>query len=153
MDRSKSGISPVMATVILVAIAIVIAIAVAFWATGLVGVFTRFEKIEIVAAYAQSRDSGGYDVILVVRNTGSADATIDDIYVNGKPCGGLSSDKNCHITVSGGTANVSPLAVGSSATITVGALPDESSFVAGVTYEVAVHTASGKTYPAAVLIS
>ena len=149
MNRSKSGISPVMATVILVAIAIVIAIAVAFWATGLVGVFTRFEKIEIVAAYAQSRTGGGYDVILVVRNTGSADATIDDVYINGKPCGGL-TQSSCTIQTNGG---VSPLAVGSSATITVSALPDGSSFAAGVTYEVAVHTASGKTYPAAVLIS
>ncbi|MEM3588504.1 MAG: archaellin/type IV pilin N-terminal domain-containing protein, partial [Nitrososphaerota archaeon] len=36
MDRRKSGISPVVATVILVAVAIVIAIAVAFWASGLV---------------------------------------------------------------------------------------------------------------------
>ena len=44
MSRSRSGISPVVATVILVAIAIVIAIAVAFWATGLVGIFTRFEN-------------------------------------------------------------------------------------------------------------
>jgi len=49
--RKNSGISPVVATVILVAVAIVIAIAVAFWASGLVGVFTRFEKIEIVSAY------------------------------------------------------------------------------------------------------
>jgi len=152
MNRSKSGISPVMATVILVAIAIVIAIAVAFWATGLVGVFTRFEKIEIVAAYAQAKQTdSGYDVILVVRNTGSADATIDDIYVNGKPCGGISESTGCHISISDG--DISPLAVGSSAVIIVSALPDESSFVAGVTYEVAVHTASGKTYPAAVLIS
>ncbi|MEM3545257.1 MAG: archaellin/type IV pilin N-terminal domain-containing protein, partial [Nitrososphaerota archaeon] len=52
IGRSKSGISPVVATVILVAVAIVIAIAVAFWASGLVGIFTRFEKIEIVSAYA-----------------------------------------------------------------------------------------------------
>jgi len=48
---SSSGISPVVATVILVAIAIVIAIAVAFWATGLVGIFTRFEKIEMFSFF------------------------------------------------------------------------------------------------------
>ncbi|MHC1599685.1 MAG: archaellin/type IV pilin N-terminal domain-containing protein [Candidatus Methanospirareceae archaeon] len=152
MDRSKSGISPVMATVILVAIAIVIAIAVAFWATGLVGVFTRFEKIEIVAAYAQAKSDGeGYEVVLVVKNTGSADATIDDIYVNGKPCGGISGE-TC--SVSGDTDAVSPLSVGGSATLTVGKPPGSgASFVPGVTYEVAVHTASGKMYPAAVLIS
>ena len=139
-----------MATVILVAIAIVIAIAVAFWASGLVGVFTRFEKIEITAAYAESSDSGGYQVVLVVRNTGSADATIDDIYVNGKPCGGIDSNGKCSISVTDG---ISPLSVGASATITVGKPPVGDSFIPGVTYEVAVHTASGKLYPASVLIS
>ncbi|MEM2216658.1 MAG: archaellin/type IV pilin N-terminal domain-containing protein, partial [Nitrososphaerota archaeon] len=68
IGRSKSGISPVVATVILVAVAIVIAIAVAFWASGLVGIFTRFEKIEIVSAYADVTDQ---QIILVVKNTGS----------------------------------------------------------------------------------
>jgi len=151
MKRSSSGISPVVATVILVAIAIVIAIAVAFWASGLVGVFTRFEKIEVTAAYAESADSG-YRVVLVVRNTGSADATIDDIYVNGKPCGGIVSDSGCSIAVTG---TISPLSVGANATITISSPPTAvgSSFIPGVTYEVAVHTASGKLYPASVLIS
>ena len=127
MYGSRSGISPVMATVILVAIAIVIAIAVAFWATGLVGVFTRFEKIEITAAYAPSSSQ----IILHVRNTGSSPTTIDGIYINGQP----------HTTVS------IPMTVGASTTITV-----TGTFTPGVTYEVAVHTASGKLYPAAVLI-
>ncbi|MDW8021891.1 MAG: archaellin/type IV pilin N-terminal domain-containing protein [Nitrososphaerota archaeon] len=134
MHRSRSGISPVVATVILVAIAIVIAIAVAFWATGLVGVFTRFEKIEITAAYYDP-DQGG--VILHVRNTGSADATIDDVYVNGRPSGVAG------FSVSG----TGPLTVGQNTTITV-----TGTFIPGVTYELAVHTASGKTYPVAVLI-
>ena len=140
MYRSRSGISPVMATVILVAIAIVIAIAVAFWATGLVGVFTRFEKIEIVAAYY---DTGSNAVILKVKNTGSATATIDDVYVNGIP--------GANYNFTEGNQTLSP---GDSATISVSAPPSAvgTSFVSGVTYEIAVHTASGKTYPAAVQI-
>jgi len=136
MNRSKSGISPVVATVILVAIAIVIAIAVAFWATGLVGVFTRFEKIEVTAAYYDLNQEG---VVLVVKNTGSADASIDDVYVNGRPS-----------SIAGFTLNFTApltLAVGSSETILV-----KGNFVPGVTYELAVHTASGKSYPVAVLI-
>ena len=137
MRRSSSGISPVVATVILVAIAIVIAIAVAFWASGLVGVFTRFEKIEIKAAYV----SGG-EVILVAKNTGSAAATIDDIYVNGVPLGGSGNKWG------GGPTSLDP---GDEATITVSS-PAEGSFTSGVTYEVAVHTASGKLYPVSVLI-
>ena len=153
MNRGKAGISPVMATVILVAIAIVIAIAVAFWATGLVGVFTRFEKIEISAAYY---DTSNNYVVLRVKNTGSAAATIDDIYVNGIPEG--QSNYQIVPPASGASCNIGPDAVnatcapGQAAEIHVTALPDGGSFVSGVTYEIAVHTASGKTYPAAVLI-
>jgi hypothetical protein len=131
--------------VILVAIAIVIAIAVAFWATGLVGIFTRFEKLEITSIYAQAAD-GGTQVLLTVRNTGSADATIDDIYVNGIPC-----NHQCNI-------NPDPpiqMPVGQTKQITVNNPPPQvtdGQWQPGVSYEVAVHTASGKMYPAAVLI-
>ena len=141
MYRGRSGISPVVATVILVAIAIVIAIAVAFWATGLVGIFTRYEKIEITAAYYNTTGQ----VILIVRNTGSADATIDDVYINGRP----SSVAGFSVKVVKDEGAKIPLTfkIGESATLSV-----NGTFVSGVTYELAVHTASGKTYPVAVLI-
>ena len=134
MVRNRSGISPVMATVILVAIAIVIAIAVAFWATGLVGVFTRFEKIEIQSAYWD-----GTQVILIARNTGSSPAVIDMIFVNGAPCSSVSIS----------------LSIGGAETISIapGACPLGGTLVTGgVTNEIALHTTSGKTYPAAVLV-
>lgn len=150
MNRSRSGISPVVATVILVAIAIVIAIAVAFWATGLVGIFTRYEKIEIVAAYYNPHLGGEGEeeegVVLIAKNTGSADATIDDVYINGRP------SKIAGFTVKADNKELSSadtlyLEVGKKANITV-----TGPFARGVTYELAVHTASGKLYPVAVLI-
>ncbi|MEM4467276.1 MAG: archaellin/type IV pilin N-terminal domain-containing protein [Nitrososphaerota archaeon] len=146
MVRSRSGISPVVATVILVAVAIVIAIAVAFWASGLVGIFTRFEKLEITSAYYD-----GNNVVLLVSNTGSADTSIDEIYINGRPC-----QDNCgiHPTISvnnaylikAGTKNVQITIRNPPPTVTNG------QWIPGTAYEVAVHTASGKTYPASVLI-
>ncbi|MEM0456415.1 MAG: archaellin/type IV pilin N-terminal domain-containing protein [Nitrososphaerota archaeon] len=162
MNRGKSGISPVMATVILVAIAIVIAIAVAFWATGLVGVFTRFEKIEIIAAVY---DTDGGDVELLVRNTGSSPATIDAVYVNGRPVTNYKIDEGgdvvnppsgaspCSLgtTPGGATAETATCDPGEYAVVSVGG-PDGIGWASGVTYEVAIHTASGKTYPVAVLI-
>ncbi len=78
--KRNAGISPVVATVILVAVAIVIAIAVAFWASGLVSVFTRFEKIEIQTAYWN-----GTAVRVIAKNTGSSPAVVDMILVNGLP--------------------------------------------------------------------
>jgi len=127
--RSKSGISPVVATVILVAVAIVIAIAVAFWASGLVGIFTRFEKIEIQAAYV---DNNG-NVVLQFKNTGSSPAVIDMVFVNGEPA----------ITTS------ISLSVGAASSLQIASA---SVIHGGVTNEIALHTTSGKTYPVAVLV-
>ena|GEM_PF-4355267 len=52
LTKDRSGISPVVTTVVLVAIGIVIAVAVSLWLSGLASTFTRFEKLEIISAYA-----------------------------------------------------------------------------------------------------
>jgi FlaG/FlaF family flagellin (archaellin) len=132
--RGKAGISPVVATVILVAVAIVIAIAVAFWASGLVGVFTRFEKIEIQAAYWD-----GNNIVLIARNTGSSITVVDMIMANGAPC---ITNINSQITI-GDTFSTQ---------ISTCAAPGGTIQTGGITNEIALHTTSGKTYPVAVLI-
>jgi flagellin-like protein len=150
MSRSRSGISPVVATVILVAIAIVIAIAVAFWATGLVGIFTRFEKVEIRTAYATVQNDQ-YIIHLSIANTGSADVTIDDIYINGRPSttyNGINFGDGCGDLTSGKPV---PLRVGERLDCTIG-VDVGAPFTPGTTIEVAVHTGTGKLYPAAVLL-
>ena len=132
--RKSSGISPVVATVILVAVAIVIAIAVAFWASGLVGVFTRFEKIEIVSAYWD-----GAQVVVIAKNTGSSNATVDMIFVNGRPC---QQNLAAQIPVGGSATFYVPTSTTNPNCVRTG----------GVTNEIALHTTSGKTYPVAVLV-
>jgi flagellin-like protein len=129
--RKNSGISPVVATVILVAVAIVIAIAVAFWASGLVSVFTRFEKLEIVSAVMTDANK----FVVRIRNTGSADSAIVQVVVQGK---GIST------TIDG----QSQIKVGETleCTVTVGNSPPP-----GITVELAFYSAGGKTYPTAVL--
>ena len=149
MRRSSSGISPVVATVILVAIAIVIAIAVAFWASGLVGIFTRFEKIEIRSAYATATDDS-YDVHLLTFNSGSSSATIDELYINGQPAKGLVSECKPEEVCDGKPETGVTLKVGASQEIII--TIDKTTFSPGVTIEVMVHTASGKQYPTAVLL-
>jgi flagellin-like protein len=129
--RKNSGISPVVATVILVAVAIVIAIAVAFWASGLVGVFTRFEKLEIVSAIMT--DATTFTVR--IRNTGSADSALIQVVVQGKAIGQVPPVEGV-------------LKVGETreCTVRVGNSPPP-----GITVELTFYSAGGKTYPTAVL--
>jgi flagellin-like protein len=127
--RKKSGISPVVATVILVAVAIVTAIAVAFWASGLVGIFTRFEKLEIVSAIMTSED----EFQVVLRNTGSAPTRIIQVVVQGQFVGPVDPP--------------APVDVGQTVTCTV----TIDSPPPGITVELAFYSAGGKVYPTAVL--
>lgn len=87
---NRKGISPVIATVILVAVAVAIAIAVAFWASGITGSFARTEMIQLENSYIvsaiNSTDGATYYIItLSMKNVGSADTTIIQTYFNGKP--------------------------------------------------------------------
>jgi len=173
--RGKKGVSPVIATIIIVAIAIVMSISVAYWMLGLGASFTRFEKLEFVTAYAIK--SGNYfNVTMNVKNTGSADATIDFTasLLNGRPPSYYTNVNMGHwvnwtfavdttdirtYTYNGthwiynNTSIGNPqitLAPGVSKDITLSI--NGSSFVSGMTLEIMLHTATGKDYPKVVVL-
>jgi len=82
MENKKSkGISPVIATIIMVAVAIVISIAAAFWLTGLMGSFTTYENIRITA-YA-NRSGNNYIINVTIHNVGITNVTINQILIEG----------------------------------------------------------------------
>jgi len=139
----KKAISPVIATVIIVAVTIAIAIAVALWMSGLVGSFTATENLQIITAYAEQQEGGGWTITLEVKNTGTTDATIDNIFINGKPYGSYTSNTT---SISISPLLSIPLKAGSDTTITI-TIPDGLGFTSGQMVEVKLHTASGKEYP------
>ncbi|MEM2812119.1 MAG: archaellin/type IV pilin N-terminal domain-containing protein, partial [Candidatus Bathyarchaeia archaeon] len=57
LRHNQKAVSPVIATIIIVAVAIVMSIAVAYWMLGLATTFTRYEKLEFISAYAV-KDAG-----------------------------------------------------------------------------------------------
>jgi len=153
MNRKNKGISPVVATVIIVAIAIALAIAVALWASGLVGIFTRFEEVKVISAYAEI-SGNGFKVTMTLKNTGSADATIDNVIINGKPFQSWTSISG--ITIGNSTLDPSkstyvPLKSGEQKDmiITIISMAD---FKSGQTLDVKVHTAAGHDYAKAVVL-
>ena len=78
------GISPIVATVILVAVTIAISIAVALWISGLIGGFTGIEKLEITNSYAE-QVSGNYFFVINMSNKGTKPVTIDSIFIDRIP--------------------------------------------------------------------
>ncbi len=154
---NTKAISPVIATVIIVSVAIAIAVAVAFWMTGITGLFTRYEKLEIVNAYATYNDtSKNYTVYLSVRNSGTTDATIDNIFINGRPLNTF--DDVLNVTVVGGdTVYTNKSESFTPISIPAGEIEDfviilknNDEFNPGQIIEVKLHTAAGNEYPKSV---
>lgn len=80
--KNRRGVSPVIATVILVAVAITITIAVAYWMSGIAGGYTKFEKIEMSSVTCSAKAAGIWTITASVKNTGSAPATLTTVLVN-----------------------------------------------------------------------
>jgi len=137
----RKGISPVIATVIIVAVTIAVAIAVAFWMTGIVGLFTGFEQLQITTIYD---DSNG--IHLTVKNTGTSTASITDVFINGYPSDQVSAETDLDLPIA--------LKPGEEQTITITftADPEEFDVVPGVSLEIKLHTAGGKDYPKLIVL-
>jgi len=111
--NKRRAVSPVIATVILVAVTITVAVAVSYWMSSIAGQYTGFEKVEIQSGYASKladlqltaaidvpEDLGPpvvpahtipatygsvWKVTIKLKNTGSAPSTITDCFINEKP--------------------------------------------------------------------
>ena len=146
---NRKGISPVIATVIIVAVAIAIAIAVAYWVLGIVPAFTRYEELKIMNCYITSN---GRNVTITIKNTGTADITITDVFINGKLPSEFNSTAIWQIetTYTTETNYASPLNIllpaGNQTTIVLFSTTGRV-FEAGVVYEFTIKTAAGGSYP------
>jgi len=86
--RKSRGVSPVIATVILVAVTITVAVAVSYWMSGIASQYTSFEKVEIQSGYATITSGKGWTIHLTLKNTGSETATLINVFVNDAPVTG-----------------------------------------------------------------
>jgi archaeal type IV pilus assembly protein PilA len=148
--RSIKAVSPVIATIIIVAIAITMSIAVAYWLLGLGSSFTKFEKVEFSTAFVTGSGTTGsnYTINLGLKNTGSAAATIDQtsILYNGKPAN-VTSGAGTIITTFTPSVTMNP---GETATGTI--VMPITGYSSGMTLEITLHTTGGKDYPKAVVL-
>jgi flagellin-like protein len=167
--RKRKAVSPVIATVILIAVAVALGIAVAFWASGLTSSFSKYEKLGVNTQFATLDSScpstlSGlkapcWTVNLGGQNTGSSDATITQIQVNGVPI----SATNAALTstpANSGTNGAISIAVVSGGTFSIQFTLDSSglavsnahTFTDGQTIQVTIITAAGNNYPASIVL-
>ncbi len=127
--KAKKGISPIIATVILIAVTIAIGIAIAGWLMGLWGGMGGAESLKIYPNATLVGNQNESQLNLTVKNEGSKDAKIIEVRVDGL---GKCTLQN-KTTVKVGELTTITCNVGQTAT-------------PGATYTVRVMTEAGNTY-------
>jgi len=138
--KLNKAISPILATVILIAVTLVIAIGVIGWIMGIWGTFGATETIQVFPD--SSINSSNKLLILHIKNTGTASAVIYKIEVVGLGTASISTVTGVTITASSEVI-VSPGVEGTITASITGA-------VAGATYQVKIYTRAGNVYSATV---
>jgi len=154
----RRAVSPVIATVVLVAVTITVAVAVSYWMSGIAGQYTSFEKVEIQSAICTYDKTKNYwEIEIKLKNSGTKTSTITDVFVNDVLAGPEGTD---HYTPGTITANADdaplplPIESGNSGTVTVwiapGLIPDSGgSYItlsSGTTVNIKIHSAGGMDY-------
>ncbi|WP_158308302.1 archaellin/type IV pilin N-terminal domain-containing protein [Fervidicoccus fontis] len=139
----KRGISPIIATVILVVITIALAVGVALWMSGIIGGAGRGEQLGILPdsnmTLLSSTNNTNATIWLHVKNSGSADAQIIAVKLNGVNLPSSDIQTSAPITVKAGSdfnfiINVTSSDVGL------------TSFTPGTSYQVTIITSAGGSY-------
>ena len=142
--------SPVIATVILVAVAITVSVAVAYWMGGIAGQYTKFEKVEIQSAIVKKEGATGseyWNVSMKLKNTGTATATMISAFINDEEIDTYNSS-----IATDGLAVVSmsdTQTIESGAVLTIYFVVDYDNYKSlssGTTVNIKIHSAGGMDY-------
>jgi archaeal type IV pilus assembly protein PilA len=141
LRRNIKGMSIVISTVIIVAISITMAIAVGFWAMGIGNSFTKFEKLEFVSIYADPPSGNRFSIYIQIKNTGTAAATINNVFLNGRPwsaptSGGVVTQNLVSLVIPVGQRYNNGLIT----------LPNGGTWNSGDFVEIEIETTAGRTY-------
>jgi flagellin-like protein len=136
--KNSKGLSPVVASIILIAVTVAVSVVVAAWMGGMtIGLMGNAEQVSVTNYQFSDVDT----VVLSVRNTGTATITISSATIDGTTAA---------ITETGDLLNI---AKGATGTITLtnsdgsDADTDPDAFNPGAQYAIKLVTAKGTTVP------
>jgi flagellin-like protein len=155
-NGSHRAVSPVIATVILVAIAITVAVAVAYWMGGIAGTYTHFEQIEIQNALCTAHGSpSDWNVTLTLKNTGTRDVTLITCFVNDEEVDayGVSVPYSFNEDWATSMPNTQVIKSGATLVIHVFLDHDRSTLSSGTSVNLKLHSAGGMDFPRVVVLT
>ena len=135
--KNAKALSPVVASIILIAVTVAVSIAVAAWMGGMSIGFMQTEQLSIISVTINAGAPG--TAVITVSNTGTSSVTINQVFVGSTPI-------TAGLTYTGMSSG-STVAANSQATVTIpaGATPAQT-FVAGNNYLIKLVTAKGTNF-------
>ena len=134
--KNAKALSPVVASIILIAVTVAVSIAVAAWMGGLVGGFMgATEQAEVrTLAFSNSTETPPVqdNVTATIKNSGTASITVEEIWIN-------NADVTANSTISSAGLTIEANKQG---TITVSDYP----WIAGDNYQVKIVTSQGHSF-------
>ena len=130
--RSRKALSPVVASIILIAVTVAVSIAVAAWMGALTFNFMATEQGQVTNLIFTTGTPG--NVVVTFQNTGTTPITISEAWVN-----------NHKQAMSGGSTGL-PLTVPGNNVTQLTIVPDTLDFAAGAQYEVKLLSSKGNTF-------
>ncbi len=148
--ENRKAVSPVIATVILVAVAITVAVAVAYWMGGIAGQYTQFERCEVQTAIVTLDSYGNWVVSVKLKNSGSKAATLSNLFINDAEVSaygaGAPSAAVDTITTAMTTATAYSIGSGEAKSFTVWIGANFGTLSSGTTVNIKIHSAGGMDY-------
>jgi flagellin-like protein len=139
MLKSKKALSPVVASIILIAVTVAVSIAVAAWMGALTFTFTNTEQITFTGySWASPGTTTVANITISIKNTGASDLSVAEIRVDGTATG-------VTVKTTGGVTVTFPeaMAKGTSKTYVVSIT---GSFQRGTQYSFMVVTSKGNQF-------
>ena len=129
--KNSKALSPVVASIILIAVTVAVSIAVAAWMGALSFNFMATEQLQFTN-YAWGTNNANY--AMTVKNSGSSDLSIQEVRVDGNLATNVTASP---------TANYPLLTKGSNVTLTI---TPTNAYSHGIQYEFTVVTAKGNIF-------
>lgn len=135
--KARVGISPILATVIIIAVTLVIAIGVIGWIMGIWGGFGSTESLQIYPDSYIAEKNGKTVLYLHVKNTGTATASIYKVEVMG-------------VATNSTSPEITSVTPGEEKTLTIVVTTATGQITSGATYQVKIYTNAGNVFSAVV---
>jgi FlaG/FlaF family flagellin (archaellin) len=146
----RRGVTPIIATILLVSIAVTVTVAVAFWQGNAVGRHTQFEHLVRQNAIC-SVNAGNWTIALKVKNAGMTDAHLTNLFLNGEEVDTYDAVDSGYTFADEWATNMTQTEIirsGETREIVVYLDPDrpDSTLSPGTLVEITMHSAGGMDY-------